>query len=157
MTEEVFYEQIIRKPQNRWDPYIRALKPIAYFLLLISMLQRRWPFIFISFLFSIFAYFLPMRYFVDYEYELTNHELVISKVKNNQKRESIARLDVRQLIEIRSDICSSDEIPIRVGYGHENRITAIFETEIGKVGFCMNLDQKMKGLLLKQKGVKEEV
>lgn len=157
MKKDRFYEQIIVKPKGKLDTFILMLKPLALFVLLVALISRRLGLIVFSSLFLYVAFTASLHYFIDYEYELTNNELVITKVRDNRKREVIACLDTQDLVEIRAEGCRSNEIPIRVSYGSQPQSTVVFNTEIGMVSFCMNLDEKMKTLLLEEKAMIEEV
>lgn len=99
---EIFYEQYLTKDYGLIRQKVESTKNA---LLVLTFLN----FIFLGFtvaLITIIIYFIvsliAYRKFVEFEYELTCNELVISKIVNKKSRRIIANIKIDEVIKIKS-------------------------------------------------------
>lgn len=149
---ECFYEQFISNNNKRaqW-----TLHKVSIFILLLSCVYAiafRWIVTATFLLIYAFITFIARNVFVDYEYELTNDELVLFKIMNKSKRKTIATLNINNIVEIKEKDEVKDKSKVITaclkGTNFKESIV-YFKTSVGIVGFHLAMDEELICLIRK--------
>ena len=149
---ECVYEQFIANKNKRVQWTLHKVSILVLILTVIYAIAFRWivagTFILIYGLIILIA----RNVFVEYEYELTNEELVIFKILNKSKRKTIATLNVNNIIKIQevSEVKEKSSIITACLKSTDfNEKIFFFKTSIGVLGFHLAMDEELIGLIKK--------
>lgn len=149
---ECFYEQFIANDNKRLQWTLDMVSKFILVLTAIYLIAFRWigalTFIFIYILIILIA----RNVFVEYEYELTNDELVVFKIMNKSKRKTIATLNVNNITEIKevNEVKEKSKVITACLKGKNLKEKIVFfKTSLGIIGFHLAMDEELINLMSK--------
>lgn len=97
---DIFYEQFLTKNYGQIQKTFESIKQA---LLILSILNGifmgiLWALLTLGIYFLVFI--IGRNKFLEFEYELTDSDLVISKIMNKKSRKMIASIDVKNIVEV---------------------------------------------------------
>lgn len=145
---EIFYEQYLHLSKSKSQNILNSLA--TFFLLAAGAYVILFNFIIaiVFLLVFLLIWFYCRQSYVEYEYELTVNELVISKILNQKKRRIIGTIDLNNVSQISKldDVKNNKDIKFIKCYlkdGKDVDVIIINESN-GKVGYKVTMDNKMK-------------
>lgn len=145
---EIFYEQYLHLSKSKSQNILNSLA--TFFLLAAGAYVILFNFIIaiVFLLIFLLIWFYCRQSYVEYEYELTVNELVISKILNQKKRRIIGTIDLNNVSQISKldDVKNNKDIKFIKCYlkdGKDVDVIIINESN-GKVGYKVTMDNKMK-------------
>lgn len=149
---ECFYEQFIANDRQRLQWTLDIVSKFILALTGIYLLAFRWISVLTFVLIYVLIILVARNVFVEYEYELTNNELVIFKIMNKSNRKTIATLDVNSITEIKAVDEVKDKSKVITAClentGLKEKVV-FFKTSLGIIGFHLAMDKELINLMSK--------
>lgn len=149
---ECFYEQFISNKNKRIQWTLHKVSILVLILTAIYAVAFRWVVAATFILIYGLIILMARNVFVEYEYELTNDELVIFKIMNKSKRKTIATLNVNNITEVKdiNEVKEKSKIITACLKGTNlNEKIVFFKTSIGILGFHLAMDEELISLISK--------
>lgn len=142
----MFYEQFLTKD---YGPKVQNMTVIRSTMVVLAIMSTFTIGIIGSLIFGVIYLVLGKienRMFLEYEYELTESELVLSKIMSKRKRKVVGKLDVNKVI----DVLTEEEckrrgakiINVSLEEKEKSKIILV-STDKELVGYKMTMDKKM--------------
>lgn len=99
---DVFYEQFLSKNYGKQAKIFGSLQQFFLILTVFNLVRMSfmWTILMLGLYFVIFI-IINIK-FLEYEYELTCDELVISKIINKKSRKTIGKINIRDIVDVKS-------------------------------------------------------
>lgn len=142
-----FYEQCLGKDYGNMSKVFGYVQQTLLILTIFSLVFTHFIWSILIFVLYLILLVLSRLIFLEYEYELIDNELIISKIINKKSRKLIARIDVINIIEVNtSDDFSKNGIKIINasirGCGLVEKILFVREN-LKLVGYRVAMDNKL--------------
>ena len=151
---EIFYEQFITKDYGNIQ---KKFYNIRHTLLILAIMSAIFvgSFAVIIFLFGyIMLGFIAGNIFLEYEYEITENELVITKIMNKKRRKIITTLNIEELVSAKNieDVNNEKIKVVNACIENNNALketVLIINKDSVPIGFKIAMDKKLLNMCRK--------
>lgn len=151
---DIFYEQFLTKDYDFKRKKVESAKYALLILTLLNMIFLGKIVAILTFLVYIVVSIIARNKFIEFEYELTGNELVVSKIFNKKNRKIVANININDVIKVKSsDSHISDEIKIinltLNGMKTEKLIENILIVRVNNsnsIGYKLAMDKNLKNM-----------
>ena len=144
---DIFYEQFVTKDyeaeQKKFNSCKKALGILIIFNIIFNLMILTIFFV----AFYVVLLIVERKKFLEFEYELTGKELVISKIINKKRRKIIGKVNLDDVLEIVcfEKFCRKDVKIINASLGKiKNEKILITKNDSGLIGYRMSIDSKLQ-------------
>ncbi len=99
---DIFYEQFLTKDYEFKRKKVESAKQALLILTLLNMIFLGKIIAILTFLVYVILSIIARNKFIEFEYELTGSELIVSKIFNKKNRKIIANININDVIKIKS-------------------------------------------------------
>lgn len=146
---EIFYEQFLHNSKTKIQVILNNV--LMFFLILsgIFLVAFNLPMAILSIVVYAAIFFYCRQTYVEYEYELTNDELEISKILNQKKRKSVAKIDLNKVIAVEKfeAIKNRKDIKFKRCFLRDtdsNVDVLMVKDSNGTIGYKLTMDKQLK-------------
>lgn len=99
---DVFYEQFLSKDYGKQPKIFEFMKQIFLVLTVFNLVRMSLTWTILMLVLYFIVFMIINIKFLEYEYELTCDELIISKIINKKSRKIIGKINIRDVVNIKS-------------------------------------------------------
>lgn len=110
---DIFYEQFLTKDYDFKRKKVESAKQALLVLTLLNLIFLGKIIAMLTFFVYVIVSIVARNKFIEFEYELTENELVVSKIFNKKRRKIVANINIKEVIEVKtSDLHTNEKVKI---------------------------------------------
>lgn len=151
---DIFYEQFITKDYKNQNKIFNSIKQALIVLAVFNIILNIKTLVILSLLGYFLVYIICRKKFLEYEYELTGDDLVISKIIDRKSRKKIAQFKLGNIIDAklienfnRKDIKVVNATLNGLSKSDLKEVVIITKKDSNLIGYKMTIDEKFQSIL----------
>ncbi len=151
---DIFYEQFLTKDYSKDQKLFNSIKQALLILILFNVvLNIKFLVILLLFIYLL-IFIISRKKFLEYEYELTVDELVISKIIEKKTRKKIGQFKLGNIIDVklienfnRKDIKIVNATLNNLDKNNLKEVVILIKKDSNLIGYKMAIDEKIQNIL----------
>lgn len=151
---DVFYEQFLSKNYGKQAKIFESIQQFLLILTVFNLVRMSFMWTILMLILYFLVFIIVNIKFLEYEYELTCDELVLSKIINKKSRKTIGKINVRDIVDVKSldSNLNGDNIKIinasldGIDKSELNEKILLVRQNSNLIGYKVAMDKKLYGM-----------